>query len=69
MWAKRYASPNYHPWKEFLNVALKENFGGVNILNRFLPENSIKKSKMSDFNKDILITWNSFKIYLSLQQK
>ena len=61
MWAKRYASPNYHPWKEFLNVALKENFGGVNILNRFLPENRIKKSKMSDFNKDILITWNSFK--------
>ena len=38
MWAKRYANPNYHPWKEFLNVALKDNFGGVNILNRFLSE-------------------------------
>ena len=60
MWAKRYANSNYHPWKEFLNVALNENFGGVNILNRLLSEKTIKKSKMSDFNKEVLITWNTF---------
>ena len=55
MWAKRYASSNYHPWKEFLNVALTENFGGVNILNRSLSQKKIKMSKMSDFNKEVNI--------------
>ena len=46
--------------RDAMLAALKENFGGVKILNSFLSEKSIKMSQMSDFNKDILITWNSF---------
>ena len=59
MWAKRFLSFNFHPWKEFLNIGL--NKIGINsIMNRALPEKIIKSSDMSTFNKDILISWSSF---------
>ncbi len=59
MWAKRYVNPDFHPWKEFLNIAL-QNFGGSNILNKHFSEKSVKMSTMSEFNKEILIAWNSY---------
>jgi hypothetical protein len=58
MWAKRYVNSNYHPWKEFLNIAL-QNIGGGSITNRLFSEKNIKISNMSNFNKEILIAWNS----------
>ena len=61
MWAKRFLSFNFHPWKEFLNIGLNK-IGINNIMNRVLPEKIIKSSDMSTFNKDILISWSSFQI-------
>ena len=59
MWAKRFLSSNFHPWKEFLNMGLNE-IGIHSIMNRVLPEKIIKSADMSTFNKDILISWSSF---------
>ena len=59
IWAKRYISCNFHPWKEFLNVALAK-IGINDIMNRVLPEKIIDSSDMSTFNKDILNSWYSF---------
>ena len=59
MWAKRFLSFRYHHWKEFLSTSLNE-MGIKSIMNRVLPETIIKSSDMSNFNKDILISWSSF---------
>ena len=55
MWAKRFLSFKYHPWKEFLSTSLNE-MGIKSIMNMVLPETIIKSSDMSNFNKDILIS-------------
>ena len=59
MWAKRFISFNFHPWKEFLSIGLNK-IGINNIMNRVLSEKIIESSDMSTFNKDILISWSSF---------
>ena len=50
MWAKRYLSFNFHPWKEFLNMGLTK-IGIDNIMNRKMPEKIIKSSCLSTFNR------------------
>ena len=59
MWAKRYLSFNFHPWKEFLNMGLTK-ICIDNIMNRKIPEKIIKSLCLSTFNKDILNSWNSY---------
>jgi hypothetical protein len=57
VWVKRYSTNNYHPWKEFLIEGLK-NTGSHNIFNRKIPNNIIEMSELSQFNKELIISWN-----------
>ena len=50
MWAKRFISSNFHPWKEFLNIGLNK-IGIQSIINRVLPEKIIISSDMSTLTK------------------
>ena len=65
IWAKRYAQDNYHPWKEFMTLDLTK-IGGDDILNRKIPQKCIQNSKLSNFNKDILLTFEKYKEYPTL---
>ena len=58
IWAKRFISSNYHPWKEFLNAGLSK-IGINSIINRVFPKKIIESSDMTTFNKDILLSWSS----------
>ena len=57
IWVKRYESNNYHPWKEFIIEGLKST-GSVSIINRKIPQNVVENTELSQFNKEIIKSWN-----------
>jgi len=57
VWVKRYSTNNYHPWKEFLIESLGKT-GSHNIINRKIPNLILDNSEMSQFNKEIITSWN-----------
>ena len=61
IWVKRFTEENFHPWKEFMKISQKEV--GCEIYNRKVPIDILKKTDMSNFNKEILIAWNKHQKY------
>jgi hypothetical protein len=61
VWVKRFSMKNYHPWKEFIKIGLKDTHG-YDIINRKLPTNIINGLDISEFSKKMLNVWNKFQI-------
>ena len=62
IWGKRFYTNNYHPWKEFMMLGLICT-GSNDIFNRKIPQQMLKNSKMSTFNKEILFNIEKYKKY------